>query len=131
MAVDYGYAWIGAQAPVELAVGDVERDHVRGAALEQAVGEAASRGANVERATALDLHVQRIERVGELDPAARDERRAADELELRVVVDQLSGLLDAAPPGQQQHLAGDHRRRRARPRREQSALGQEAVDPDP
>ena len=49
-ALDHGHALVAAQRPVELAVGDVERDDVRRAALQQAVGEAAGRGADVERA---------------------------------------------------------------------------------
>ena len=53
-----------------------------GAALEQAVGEAAGRGADVERAAAGDGDAERVERVGELDAAAGDVRRRAVDLEL-------------------------------------------------
>ena len=49
-ALDHGDPGIGPQAPGELAVGDVEGDDVRGAGREQAVGEAARRGADVEAA---------------------------------------------------------------------------------
>ncbi len=42
-------ARIVAQSPIELAVADVERDHARRPALQQHVGEAAGRGADVER----------------------------------------------------------------------------------
>ena len=49
-ALDHRDPRIVAQPVVELAVGDVERDHARCAALQQAVGEAAGRGADVERA---------------------------------------------------------------------------------
>ena len=59
---------------MELAVGHVERDHRGGAALEQAVGEAAGGGAHVEAEPALGLDAERVERVRELHPAARDER---------------------------------------------------------
>ena len=44
------HAVVLAQRPRELAPTDVDREHVRGAALQQAVGEAAGRGADVERA---------------------------------------------------------------------------------
>ena len=71
-ALDHRHALVARAATVQLAVGDVERDDVRRAALEQAVGEAAGRGADVERATARDGDPERVERVGELDPAARD-----------------------------------------------------------
>ena len=64
-----------AQPPVELAVGDVERDHPGGAALQQAVGEAAGRGADVEAVEPGDVDAERVERVVELEPAARDEAR--------------------------------------------------------
>ena len=47
--LEHDDARIGAQRPVELAVADVERDHARRAALQQHVGEAAGRGADVER----------------------------------------------------------------------------------
>ena len=61
----------------ELAVADVERDHARGAALEQAVGEAAGRRAEVEAVLARRVDAERVERVRELLPAARDELRRA------------------------------------------------------
>ena len=47
-ALDHGHPGILAQAQVDLSVGDVERDDPRRAALQQAVGEAAGRGADVE-----------------------------------------------------------------------------------
>ena len=43
-----------AQPPVELPVADVERDDAHGAALQQHVGEAAGRGADVQALAALD-----------------------------------------------------------------------------
>ena len=116
-----------AQAVVELAVGDVERDDVGGSALEQAVGEAAGGRADVERAAAGDRNVQRVERVGELHAAARDVRRRAVDLELDLGVDQLARLLGAAAAGAEVHLAGDHGRGGARSRLEQPALRQQGV----
>ena len=47
--LDHRDARIAAQLPVQLAVADVERDHVARAALQPDVGEAAGRGADVER----------------------------------------------------------------------------------
>ena len=47
-ALDHRHPLVVAKPPVELAVRDVERDHPRRAALEQAVGEAAGGGADVE-----------------------------------------------------------------------------------
>ena len=79
----------------QLAVGDVERDHVRRAALQQAVGEAAGRGADVERRGARRRRAEGVERVGELDAPARDVRRRRVDRELDVGVDELARLLRA------------------------------------
>ena len=49
---------------------------MRRAVLQQAVGEAAGRGADVEAAAARRVEAERRQRVGELHPAARDEARA-------------------------------------------------------
>ena len=76
-ALDHGHPRILAQAAVELPVADVDRDHPRSAALQQAVGEAAGRGADVEAVAPGDVEPERVERVLELDPAAGDEARAA------------------------------------------------------
>ena len=65
-------ARIVAQPPVELPVADVERDDARGAALQQHVGEAAGRGADVERLAAGDGDAEGVERVRELQAAAAD-----------------------------------------------------------
>ena len=51
-ALDHVDALVVAQPPVELAVGDVQRDHARGAAAQQAVGEAPGRGADVQAVAA-------------------------------------------------------------------------------
>ena len=56
-------ARVVAKAPVELAVADVERDHPRGAALQQAVGEAAGGSADVEAVAARRRRRQGVERV--------------------------------------------------------------------
>src|SRR4029079_16676766 len=88
-ALDHRDALVRSQAVVELAIGDVERDHVGGAALQQAVGEAAGGGADVERAATGRVDPQRVERVRELDAAARDVGRRAVDLELDLGVDHL------------------------------------------
>ena len=60
---------------MQLAVADVEGDHARGAALEEDVGEAAGRGADVEAVEAGRIDAERVEPVRELLAAARDVRR--------------------------------------------------------
>ena len=69
------------------------------ARLQQAVGEAAGRGAHVEAAAARGVDPQRVERVAQLDPAARDVRRRRVDAELDVGLDQLAGLGGLASPG--------------------------------
>ena len=72
--LDDDHARVVAQRPVDLPVADVERDDARGAALQQHVGEAAGRGADVERLAPVDGDAEGVERVRELEPAAADVR---------------------------------------------------------
>ena len=74
--------------------------------------------------------LQRVERVGELDAAARDVRRRAVDLELDLGIDQLARFLGAPPAGTEVHLTGDHGRRGARARFEQPALREQGVQAD-
>jgi len=85
---------------MQLAVADVEGDHTPGAALEQNVGEAACGGTDVEAVAPGRIDGERVERVRELDPAARDVRFSLRHLELRGLVHLLARLL---VPG---HAAG-------------------------
>ena len=75
--LEHRHARVVAEPRVELPVADVERDHARGAALEQDVREPAGRGAEVEAVEARRIDAERVERVGELEPGARDVRRRA------------------------------------------------------
>ncbi len=125
-ALDHGHARILAQPPVQLAVGDVERHHRLGPTLKQAVGEPAGGGAHVEAAPAGRIDREGVERVGELDPAARHERRRGPHRQLRVLGDQLPGLgrralVDA-------HVPGQHRGRGTRAGVVQPALRQQGVE---
>src|SRR5581483_6958187 len=122
-ALEHGHARVGAQARVELAVADVERDHVRRPALEQHVGEAAGRGADVEGPSSGHVQPQRVQRVRELLPTARDVRRRALDLELRVDVDLLARLRVAG------HKSGEDERLRLRPALREAALDEERVEP--
>ena len=131
--LDHGHPRIVAQPPVELAVGDVDRDHVRRAPLQQAVGETARRRADVERVTRRRRRrPSASSALASLIAAARDEARGAAATSISTSSgDELAGLLGAAALGQQQHVAGEHRRRRAAARLEQAALGQQLVEPHP
>ncbi len=80
-ALDHGDTRVVAQPRVQLAVADVERDHVVRAALEQAVGEPSRGGPGVECGQPCDVDPERLERVVELVATATDETRrlAGDE----------------------------------------------------
>ena len=93
--LEHGHARVVAEPFVELAAADVESDHPRRAALEQDVGEAAGRGADVERVAPGRVDVELVEGVRELLPAARDEPRRPLDDELCRLVDLLARLLVA------------------------------------
>ena len=120
-------AGVLAQAPVELPVTDVDRDHHRRSALEQAVGEAAGRGADVEAATPVDVDLELGESVLELDPASRDELFGLVDDQLSVLRDQLARLLDGGSVLPQAHPAGADARGGGRTRGSESALGEQGV----
>ena len=69
-ALEDRHARVVAETRMKLAVADVERDHMRRAVLEQAVGEAARGRADVEAAQAVGGNVEGFERVLELRTAA-------------------------------------------------------------
>ena len=94
-ALEDGHARVVAQPRMKLAVADVERDHVRRAVLEQAVGEAAGGRADVEAAQPVRGHAEGFERVLELLTAAGDVARRPLDDELRVLRDLLARLLHA------------------------------------
>src|SRR5947209_7968172 len=114
---------VAAQARVELPVADVDRDHARGAALEEHVGEASRRRADVEAVEARRVDPERVERVGELLPAARDVGWPRLQLEVGVLVHLLPRLLVAG------HEAGEDERLRLRARLGEAALHEEDVEP--
>ncbi len=68
-----------------------------------------------------------VERVGELDAAARDERGALVDRHQLLDVDHLARLLRAPPARPTRTSPGHHRGGRPGPRREQAALGQQCV----
>ena len=121
-------AGIAPQLPIELAVADVQRDDARRPAAKQDVGEAAGRGADVERETAGHLDPEDIQRVRELDAAAADVWMVRfDERDVRVGCDRRAGLgddlaVDADEPGEDQ-------RPRALARRGHPARDQRGIEP--
>jgi len=90
---------------VQLAVPHVERDHPPRAALEEAVGEPAGRGAEVEAVEAGGIDAERVEGVGELLAAARDEPGRALDLDHGVLRHLLPRLLvPGDEPGEDERL---------------------------
>ena len=63
--------WVLPQLPRELPVTDIDGVNPSNAAIEQHVGKAASRSADIERNHSLDRDSEVVERVGELNAAAR------------------------------------------------------------
>ena len=71
-ALDRVHPRVGGERRRELAVADVDGPDLGGAAGEQDLGEAAGRGAEVERDGARRVEAEDVERVHELQRAARD-----------------------------------------------------------
>ena len=115
-------ARIGAETRVQLPVADVERDHARRTALEEDVGEAARRGADVDALEAGGIDAEPVQPVRELLAAARDIRRRALDRELGVVLHLVAGLVVAVDE------AGEHERLRLRARLRKPALDEEDVE---
>ena len=103
---------------------------MRGAVLQQAVGEAAGRGADVEATAPLDRNAERGQGVLQLDAAARDVPRRRVDGHLHRGVHELARLRRTPPVGSQADLAGEHGGSRAGARLEEAALGEQAVEPD-
>jgi len=98
------------QFPGELTMPDIDGVDPRAAARQQHIGEAASRGADVESRPALEVDPKMVQGVSELDPAARnpgmvvsrDGERRIDCKLLARLVDAPSGASD--DPGEDQSL---------------------------
>jgi hypothetical protein len=83
---------------MQLPVADVDRDDARSAALQQNVGEAAGRGADVGRVETGRIDAECVEAVRKLVAAARDVGLPGIDRELGVLVDLLARLLVAGNP---------------------------------
>src|SRR5262245_42596497 len=116
-ALDHHDPGVVPQPRMELAVAHVERDHVRGAVLQQTVGEAACRRADVESARSRDVDVEVRQRVLELLAATGDIAGRLLDDELCALVDLLARLL-VSP-----HAAREHERLRLR-----AAVGEPALN---
>ncbi len=126
-ALEHLHPRVLAEPVVEDPVADVDRDDLARPSLQQAVGEAACRRADVERAPSRHLEPRCVERIRELDAAARDVGVALLDDEELLGIDHLTRLLGATAPAAQHHLARHHRRRGPCAGWEQPALGQQGV----
>src|SRR3989442_13614976 len=99
----------------------VERDPAPRAAREQDVGETAGGGADVDRVDPGDIEAERVERVRELVPGARDVGRPTLERQLDRLVDLSARLVVAG------HEPGEHERLRLRAALAEAALHQQYV----
>ncbi len=113
---------IAAQARMELSVADVDRDDARGAAVEEDVGEAARRRADVDAVEACGVDAEPVEAVRELLSPARDVARRLFNDELRALVDLVPRLVVAL------NAPRDDERLRLRPRLREAALDEEDVE---
>ena len=122
-ALHDGHAGILAQAQVDLPVADVERADSRRAGLEQAVGEPARGGTDVEAVLPGHVHAERLERVRELLASAGDEPGSRRDVELGAFVHLLARFRMAG------NAPGEHERLRLGPACGQPALDHEDVQP--
>ena len=120
--LEHDDARVGAQPRMELPVADVDRDHARRAALEQHVGEAAGRRADVEAVEArrIDAEARRA-RARASRRRARRTRGGASTSSSRVLVHLLARLVVAG------HEPGEDERLRLRARLGEPALHEEDV----
>ena len=119
-ALDDDHARIVTQAPVELAVANVERDHADRAAFQEDVGESSRGRADVERLAAFDEDAERVECMRQLDAATTDIRMVRLlQGHLGIVGDLLTrflGRLAVDEHDAREHQRGSHARATARGR---------------
>ena len=100
-----------------------------GAALEQHVGEAARRRADVEGAPPGDVDAEGVERARQLDAAAADVRVIrGGQLDAGVDGDRRAGFRDDLAVDR--HLSGENQRPRALARRREAAVDEGDIEAD-
>ena len=112
------HARIGGEVLVELPVADVDGDDAPRPALQQDVGEAAGRGADVEAGEARGIEGEGVERGGELEAPARNVRMGRLRLDRRTVADLGRGFaqnlaVDPDEPGGDRRLGAGAAREEA------------------
>ena len=117
-----------AQLPGELAMTDIDGVNPPGTAIEQHLGEAAGRGADVEGDAPVDYDPEVIESVGEFDAAPRDPGMIAPlESERRFCCELFAGFVDA--PFAAADQAGEDQRLRLGAALGETSLDEELIGP--
>ena len=112
-----------AQFPGELAVADIHRVNPPRAARQQHIGKAAGRGADIKCDPAGYVDAEMIERMGQLDAAARNPWMVATfDCQRRIGGEPIAGLVD--PPIAGVNKPGKDQRLRLGPALRQPALDQ-------
>ena len=128
-ALDHSHARVLAKPQIELAEGDVDRRDPGGPALQEAVGEAARRGADVKAVAPGDVDAERLEGVLELDAAARDIARPLVDDQRCVGLDELARPQRHGPIHTDPNLPRPHRAGRRGARRKHPPLCQNRIYP--
>ena len=126
--LEQAYARILAEAEVDLAVSGVDRDHASGAVLQEAIGETAGGGADVEASFAGDVDLPMLKTFFELESAAAYVLKIlAEESNVGVGIDAGAGLFDFLTLDQ--NLSGKDQRLRSLTRSGETAFEKQFIQP--
>lgn len=117
-------ARILAQFPRELPVAHVDRIHTRSAVLKQAIGEAAGRGARVDRDHAVDIDLELVESRFELKSASADITRLLADVERDIFRKAKAGFVEDLAV-YSEYTSGKDQALRLRTRQARPALDQD------
>lgn len=92
---EIGDASVGAEFGVELGAADIDADHIGGAGLEGAIGEAAGGGADVEDVGAVKIKGETLDGAREFFAAAGDEARRLFDREIEIGGKFAAGFVEA------------------------------------
>src|SRR5207237_3323865 len=112
--LQYGDPRVLAEAPGQLSIPDVDRDDARGASLQQEVGEAPGRRADIKAYPSCRIDAEGIERGRELIAATADIGFDTVEVDADIGVDHL--IRPVRQRAAHAHQSGTHHRLRALPR---------------
>ena len=84
---------------MQLRMSDIHTDHLRRAVLQQAIGEAAGRLADIQTTQTLNRHTSQLQSASQLQTAARDKTRfgIVQQLQLAIARQQRAVFIDLLP----------------------------------